>query len=112
MTGLLAVGCAATAPVTGPGHTTTAPATATAPAFDNGWVDVYSSPCSGQVKHRGLPVALDRADFNGFWSYIGTHSGCRAGVYSDQATWTQECIASPGRPKMGQHAPPRSVQWS
>jgi hypothetical protein len=60
-----------------------------APAFDNGWEDVYSSPCSGQVKHRGLPVALNRADFNGFWSYIGTHSGYRAGVYSDQATWTQ-----------------------
>ncbi len=59
------------------------------PAFDNGWEDVYSSPCSGQVTHRGLPVTLNRADFNGFWSYIGTHSGYQAGVYSDQATWTQ-----------------------
>ena len=60
-----------------------------APAFDNGWEDVYSSPCSGQVKHSGLPVALNRADFNGFWSYIGTHSGYKAGVYSDPAIWTQ-----------------------
>ncbi len=59
------------------------------PAFDNGWEDVYSSPCSGQVTHRGMPVTLNRADFNGFWSYIGTHSGYQAGVYSDQATWTQ-----------------------
>ena len=60
-----------------------------APAFDNGWEDVYSSPCSGQVKHHGLPVALDRADFNGFWSYIGTHSGYKVGVYAAPAIWTQ-----------------------
>jgi hypothetical protein len=60
-----------------------------APAFDNGWEDVYSSPCSGQVKHRGMPVALDRADFNGFWSYIGTHSGYKVGVYAAAAIWTQ-----------------------
>ena len=41
------------------------------------------------MKHSGLPVALNRADFNGFWSYIGTHSGYKAGVYSDPAIWTQ-----------------------
>ena len=60
-----------------------------APAFDNGWEDVYSSPCSGQVRHRGMPAALNRADFNGYWRYIGTHSAYKAGVYSDPAIWTQ-----------------------
>ena len=56
-----------------------------APAFDNGWEDVYTSPCSGQVKQRGMPVALDRSDFDGYWSYIGTHSGYKAGVYAAAA---------------------------
>src|SRR5271165_206360 len=36
-----------------------------APAFDNGWADVYTSPCSGQVRQHGMPVALDRADLTG-----------------------------------------------
>ena len=70
-----------------------------APAFDNGWEDVYTSPCSGQVKQRGMPVALDRADFNGFWSYIGTHSGYKAGVYSARPS---------GRRSSAPAAPPRS----
>jgi hypothetical protein len=60
-----------------------------APALDNGWNDVYTSPCSGKVKQRGMPVALARADFNGFWRYIGSHSGYQAGVYSAPAIWTQ-----------------------
>jgi len=60
-----------------------------APAFDNGWEDVYTSPCSGQVKQRGMLVALDRADFNGYWSYLGTHSSYKAGVYAAPAIWTQ-----------------------
>ena len=60
-----------------------------APAFDNGWEDVYTSPCSGQVKQRGMPAALDRADFNGFWRYLGSHSAYKAGVYSAPGIWTQ-----------------------
>jgi hypothetical protein len=60
-----------------------------APAFDNGWQDVYSSPCSGRVRHQGMPAALNRADFNGFWGYIGAHSGYKVGVYSAPAIWTQ-----------------------
>ena len=60
-----------------------------APAFDNGWEDVYSSPCSGLVRHRGMPAALNRADFNGYWRYLGAHSAFNAGVYSDPAIWTQ-----------------------
>ena len=60
-----------------------------APAFDNGWTDVYTSPCSGVVKQRGLPAALDRADFNGYWSYLGAHSRYKPGVYSAPGIWTQ-----------------------
>jgi hypothetical protein len=60
-----------------------------APAFDNGWDDVYTSPCSGTVRHHGMPVALDRADFNGFWSYLTAHSRYQPGVYSAAAIWTQ-----------------------
>jgi hypothetical protein len=36
-----------------------------------------------------MPAALDRADFNGFWKYLGTHSGYKAGVYSAPGIWTQ-----------------------
>jgi hypothetical protein len=60
-----------------------------APALDNGWSDVYTSACSGVVKHRGMPTALDRADFNGFFNYVGAHSSYQPGVYSDPAIWTQ-----------------------
>jgi hypothetical protein len=60
-----------------------------APAFDNGWNDVYTSACSGVVRHAGIPAAIDRADFDGFWSYIGTHSRYKPGVYSNPAIWTQ-----------------------
>jgi hypothetical protein len=60
-----------------------------APAFDNGWDDVYTSACSGVVKHRGIPAALARADFNGFFNYVSAHSSYKVGVYSNAATWTQ-----------------------
>jgi hypothetical protein len=60
-----------------------------APAFDNGWNDVYTSPCSGTVRHHGMPVTLDRADFNGFWTYLTAHSRYKAGVYSAPGIWTQ-----------------------
>jgi hypothetical protein len=60
-----------------------------APAFDNGWTDVYTSPCSGVVKHRGVPAALDRADFNGFWGYLTAHSRYKPGVYSAPGIWIQ-----------------------
>jgi phage-related protein len=60
-----------------------------APAFDNGWEDVYTSPCSGKVRHHGIPAAVDRADFNGFSSYLTTHSGYRAGVYAAPQAWPE-----------------------
>jgi hypothetical protein len=58
------------------------------PAFDNGWNNVYTSACSGVIKHSGIPAAVDRADFNGFAAYLTTHSSYKAGVYSAPSIWT------------------------
>jgi hypothetical protein len=58
------------------------------PATDNGWNSVYTSPCSGVVKSRGVSAAVDRADFNGFASYIRAHSKYKVGVYSSAGVWT------------------------
>jgi len=72
-----------------------------APASDNGWNNVYTSPCSGVVKIRGVPAAVDRADFNGFWGYIYAHSTFKPGVYSAPPVWTSifgSNSASPGSP--------------
>jgi hypothetical protein len=57
------------------------------PAPDNGWNSVYTSPCSGVVKQSSVPASLDRADFNGFASYIKAHSAYKVGVYSSPAIW-------------------------
>jgi hypothetical protein len=48
-----------------------------APASDNGWNSVYTSACSGVVKHSGIPAAVDRADFK-----------YAPGVYSAAGIWT------------------------
>jgi hypothetical protein len=58
------------------------------PAPDNGWNTVYTSPCSGRVRTRGVPAAVDRADFNGFAKYIASHSKYKVGVYSAPSVWT------------------------
>ncbi|HET9125994.1 MAG TPA: hypothetical protein VFN65_14025 [Solirubrobacteraceae bacterium] len=58
------------------------------PARDNGWNDVYTSPCSGVVRQSFIPAAIDRADFNGFWDYVAHHSHLHPGVYSDPAVWS------------------------
>jgi len=58
-----------------------------APAPDNGWNSVYTSPCSGVKKQSSVPAAVDRADFNGFASYIAAHSSYKAGVYSSPGVW-------------------------
>jgi hypothetical protein len=60
-----------------------------APALDNGWDNVYTSPCSGTIRHRGMPAKLDRAEFNGFLGYLTSHSAYQAGVYSAPDIWTQ-----------------------
>ncbi len=59
-----------------------------APAPDNGWNSVYSSPCSGRVVQGFVPVSLDRAEFNGFAAYIRTHSKYKVGVYSSPQVWS------------------------
>jgi hypothetical protein len=59
------------------------------PAPDNGWNSVYTSTCSGKVRINGVPAAVDRADFNGFFDYVTAHSPYKVGVYSTASVWTQ-----------------------
>ncbi|HTT53841.1 MAG TPA: hypothetical protein VMH35_20795 [Streptosporangiaceae bacterium] len=59
------------------------------PAPDNGWNNVYTSTCSGKVKTAGLPASLDRADLNGYASYLTAHSSYTPGVYSAPQIWGQ-----------------------
>jgi len=59
-----------------------------APATDNGWNSVYTSPCSGVKKQSSIPAAVDRADFNGFANYIAAHSSYKVGVYSSPGVWS------------------------
>jgi hypothetical protein len=58
------------------------------PAPDNGWNTVYTSSCSGKVRINGIPAAVDRADFNGFFDYVTQHSSYQVGVYSTASVWT------------------------
>jgi hypothetical protein len=57
------------------------------PAPDNGWNNVYTSPCSGVVKQQHITAAIDRAEFNGFAAYITSHSKYKVGVYSEPGVW-------------------------
>ena len=57
-----------------------------APAHDNGWNSVYTSPCSGVTKSNYVPAGVDRADFNGFFDYEKAH-GYTPGVYSEPGVW-------------------------
>ena len=57
------------------------------PADDNGWNSVYTSPCSGIVRTSFVPVAVDRADVNGFAAYLTSHSSYKVGVYSAPDIW-------------------------
>ena len=57
-----------------------------APAHDNGWNSVYTSPCSGVTKSNYVPAGVDRADFNGFFDYEKAH-GYTPGVYSEPGIW-------------------------
>jgi len=60
-----------------------------APAHDNGWTDVYTSPCSGVVKGSfSTSSDLARDEFNAFADYITSHSSYKVGVYTDAPTWT------------------------
>ena len=57
------------------------------PAFDNGWNNVYTSACSGVIKHSGISATVDRAEFNGFAAYLTAHSSFKVGVYSAASVW-------------------------
>jgi hypothetical protein len=58
------------------------------PAPDNGWNNAYTSnPCSGVVRQQHILPSIDRADFNGFATYITTHSNYKVGVYSSAGVW-------------------------
>ncbi len=59
-----------------------------APAPDNGWNSVYSSPCSGVVIQDYVPASVDRAEFTGFAAYITAHSSYKVGVYSSPQVWS------------------------
>jgi hypothetical protein len=58
------------------------------PALDNGWNNVYTSPCSGKISTRGIPAAVDRAEVNGYESYLTAHSSYVPGVYSSPSIWS------------------------
>jgi hypothetical protein len=59
-----------------------------APAPDNGWNSVYTSPCSGITRASFVPATVDRAVFNGFANYVTAHSKFKVGVYSDAQVWS------------------------
>jgi hypothetical protein len=65
-----------------PGH-----APSFTPAEDNGWNTVYTSACSGRVKTRHIAASVDRAEFNGYASYLTAHSKDKVGVYSEAGIW-------------------------
>jgi len=60
-----------------------------APAPDNGWTSVYTSPCSGKVQTSSMSASVARAEFDGFASYVTSHSSYKTGVYSSAATWDE-----------------------
>jgi hypothetical protein len=60
-----------------------------APAPDNGWNSVYTSPCSGKVRTGHIAPAMDRADVNGYEAYLTAHSSYVPGVYSSPLIWNQ-----------------------
>jgi hypothetical protein len=60
-----------------------------APAPDNGWTTVYTSPCSGMRRSGVVTAEVARAEFDGFADYLTRDSNYKTGVYSDPVTWTQ-----------------------
>ncbi|HEY3878273.1 MAG TPA: hypothetical protein VGM12_06695 [Trebonia sp.] len=58
-----------------------------APATDNGWNSVYTSPCSGVRKESSVPAVVDRNELNGFANYLTGHSKFKLGVYSSPLIW-------------------------
>ncbi|HEY8043854.1 MAG TPA: hypothetical protein VIF35_06305, partial [Streptosporangiaceae bacterium] len=57
------------------------------PALDNGWNNVYTSPCSGKIKTVGVAASVDRAEVDGYEAYLTAHSSYVPGVYSSPSIW-------------------------
>jgi hypothetical protein len=57
------------------------------PALDNGWNNVYTSPCSGKIKTAGVAASVDRAEVDGYEAYLTAHSSYVPGVYSSPSIW-------------------------
>jgi len=60
-----------------------------APAPDNGWNTVYTSPCSGVARENYVPAVTDRSVLAGFSAFITSHSRYKVGVYSSPTIWPQ-----------------------
>jgi hypothetical protein len=60
-----------------------------APAPDNGWSTVYTSPCGGVRRSGTVTASIARAEFDGFADYLTRDSNYKTGVYSDAVTWAQ-----------------------
>jgi hypothetical protein len=60
-----------------------------APARDNGWNTVYTSPCGGVVRQNHVPAVIDRSVLAGFASFVTSHSTYKVGVYSAPTIWPQ-----------------------
>jgi hypothetical protein len=58
-----------------------------APAPDNGWTSVYTSPCSGAARKHGVTPSVNRAEVSGFSDYLRAHSSFLPGVYSSPGDW-------------------------
>ena len=80
------------------------------PAPDNGWNNVYTSPCSRDVKHAGIAATVDRAEFNAYASYITSHSKYKVGVYSSLSVW--ESIFGPNTRANTVSQIPNTYVWS
>jgi len=77
------------------------------PASDNGWRSVYTSACGGQVKQSGVPATVNRADLNGFATYLTSHSSYKAGVYSAPSIWSSIFGTNPATADI-----PNTYEWT
>jgi hypothetical protein len=77
------------------------------PVPDNGWNAIYTSACSGLVRQYGIPASVNRADLNGFSSYLTSHSGYKAGVYSAPEIWSKIFGTDPATANI-----PNTYEWT
>jgi len=77
------------------------------PASDNGWKSVYTTACSGRVKQHSIPANVNRADLNGFATYLTSHSSYKAGVYSAPSIWSSIFGTDPATANI-----PNTYEWT